>query len=586
MWVSECEEIIEGVDKLATQEKAAEKDLERLSKQLSQSKKPRKPTLEESQKLKQLLQQKQELQKQAEEIQKQLNNTLKKERQEPLLDEGTLFKLEQVRELFQELSREMMMQMKDMEMMAKQTKNLNPDQLKSMMKKFDKQKFSSEVERALEALKKIKAKRKLTKNIEKLKKLAKEHAEVDKAIAKNDKMPDKRQLDSMQQRFENIERDLNQLANDEGTPDEMKKAIEKALQKAGTEIKKQWSKARKAERNGNKKQMQEANAAMMKQMMKMQSELQDANQKSDQETMRVNIEELMLFLSETLQQGRFILDLKKKIVFLDRKEQKRFAARNLSMLQGSSRNLASQMELAYKDNLTFKKLTMKLSRMLENSIKSATAAYGSDTPPRDTIPIDNLGRLNNQLATLLLTLLEKLKDQQEQNQMSQFMESLEQLSNQQQQVNQGTKSAQSAMGKSERQRMMEQMAFQQQLVRESTEKLYEQYRQKLDLAGKLQGIGKEMKAVEKRLKDGDSGEKTQEKQKRIEYKLLEAQDAIKEQNESKKRRSNAATAQGEQSGSITDPKGKDAVVLELIRQEKLNPKFKTIMEGYFEELQQ
>ena len=49
------------------------------------------------------------------------------------------------------------------------------------------------------------------------------------------------------------------------------------------------------------------------------------------------------------------------------------------------------------------------------------------------------------------------------------------------------------------QQMMQQLAFQQQLVRKSTEKLYDRYKEKSELAQSLGQVGQKMQEVEKRL---------------------------------------------------------------------------------------
>ena len=136
--------------------------------------------------------------------------------------------------------------------------------------------------------------------------------------------------------------------------------------------------------------------------------------------------------------------------------------------------------------------------------------------------------------------------------------------------------------------MMQQLAFQQELVRRSTEELYEQYKEKMELAGKLKGLGKEMKEVKGRLEKGDFSEETREKQRKIQYKLLEAQSAMKEQKEGKKRRSDEAKQQsGSQKGIHNNAGTRDLgqQSQQLLERRDIPLKMKSLIQKYFKKLE-
>ena len=134
--------------------------------------------------------------------------------------------------------------------------------------------------------------------------------------------------------------------------------------------------------------------------------------------------------------------------------------------------------------------------------------------------------------------------------------------------------------------MMQQLAFQQQLVRKSTEKLYDQFKKKSELAQSLGQVGQKMQEVEKRLEVKKSGKKTQSEQKKIEYKLLEAQQAMKQQQEGKKRKADLAKQKvyGKQIGETSPSGGSTDFTQEILQRHKTSKKYRSIITNYLNNL--
>ena len=119
---------------------------------------------EKQEQIKELVKKREEIQKKAEELEQKLDETLRKERKNQLLDEGTLMKMDQVRDLYQEIMQDMKAQMMALKNMAQNAPQLNNQQMQNMMQKFDRQKFSEELDRTLSTLKRSR----LSVNLEKI----------------------------------------------------------------------------------------------------------------------------------------------------------------------------------------------------------------------------------------------------------------------------------------------------------------------------------------------------------------------------------------------------------------------------------
>ena len=96
-----------------------------------------------------------------------------------------------------------------------------------------------------------------------------------------------------------------------------------------------------------------------------------------------------------------------------------------------------------------------------------------------------------------------------------------------------------------------------------------------------------MQEVEKRLEVNKSGTKTQSEQKKIEYKLLEAQQAMKQQQEGKKRKADLAKHKvyRKQIGETRPSAGSKDFAQEILQRHKTSKKYRSIITNYLNNLQ-
>jgi hypothetical protein len=581
----ETEEVIEEMEELVEEEMHTEKEMTRLAESVSKDLETHKaPATRES--LEEMFRRKQEIQKKAEELEKKLDKIVERDRNQQLLSEADMMKMQQIQELYQDVMRDMQLELSGLEQLARQASQLSSQHLSQMLQSFDKDKFSQELERSLKSLQKIKARRNLKKNLEKLSHLAKEHEKLSESLEKGATVPDT-VAENLQKQYEDIRKELEELSKDQNLDGNLRDGLKQELEEKQEKIEDSYQELSENLKSQDSSKSLESNQKVQRELMKMSQQIQSLSQESEQKVMRVNLQKLDLFLRETLEQAKFLENTRIQVNRLVGLKRKRFAARQLSFLDSSSRALKEQIGKEYESNLNFQKTILQVLNMLANKILTAVASFESDRAPRQVDPIMGVFRVNNQLTLILLHLKEQLQKQNQQGDMSQFFESLEQMANQESQIRKGTKST-SASGSMQQQKLMEQLAFQQQLVRESTQSLYQKYQEKMELARGLQGLAKEMKEVEEKLRAGDGGEATQEKQKRIEYKLLEARDALKEQKEGKERKARTAKKQSRQKGVVATPgeEGSRKIKMEILDRGDFPPSFKDLVDQYFRALQE
>jgi len=582
---AQTEEVIEDMEELIEEEEHSEKALQRMAEAAKKDPQLHKaPAMRES--MEELLRRKQEIQKKSTELEKKLDEIIERDRAQNLLNEADLMKMSQIQNLYQDVMREMQMELSGLEQMARQNADLTPQKLSNMLQSFDKDKFSKELDRALQSLKKIKARRNLRKNLEKLAHLTKEHEKLSEAL-QNQSPVDESAAKRLQSEFDQIRKELEELSKNESLDQKLREGIKDQLTDQGKEIDSSYEKLSEGLKEQNSEKSQKSNQKIQQEMMKMRQNLESMVQESQQEVLRVNLERLDLFLRETLEQAIFLERVYVQVARLRGLQRKRFAARQLSFLDSSSRWLKEQISKEYESNLNFQKTIIQVMNMLESRVLLAVDFFESDRSRSNREPIRDVSRVNNQLTLILLHLKEELQKQQQQGEMSQFFESLEQLAQQQSQIQKGTQSA-SMHSPMQQQKMLEQLAFQQQLVRKSTERLYEQYQERMELARGLQGVSKEMKEVEKKLGAGESSKELQNKQKEIEYKLLESQNALKEQKEGKERKAKTAKKQSTQQGVIEDPQQERnrKLKMEILEQGRFPEVFHSLVNQYFQVIEE
>ncbi|MCJ8346857.1 hypothetical protein MJH12_15045, partial [bacterium] len=131
-----AQEVMEDLQKIAQEQKIQEAALKKLSEKKDSY---QAVSAVDQKKLKDLLKKQKKLQQKANEIDKKISETLENDREKNLLDEESLRKLEQIKDIYQDLMSQMD---RNMMQMNQSMKDLSQKKMNSMMKKFDSKKYS------------------------------------------------------------------------------------------------------------------------------------------------------------------------------------------------------------------------------------------------------------------------------------------------------------------------------------------------------------------------------------------------------------------------------------------------------------
>jgi transposase len=581
----QSQEIINDFEQLTKSEKETAEKAAKIESELQEATENFSNRAEEQ--LQEFLQERQENIKDALDIKDKLDQHLKEERENRLLDEGNLRKLFQIQELYEQIVRDMQIDLSAMQQQNNDSPSLSTEKMQEMMQNFNQEKFAEELDRNLEGLKRVHARRQIKKNIARLSHLMETHQEMEKIFAGGQNV-DNAELATKKEMWQQINSELKELMENPHLPESLREELKKELSANEEQINSDYENLQAANEENKPEAALDSNQSLQKKLSRLHNSLQEKYTATEKEIMHVNLQKLHFFISEILHSADYLLFISRGINLLSGVRLKQFAEENLALFQSALDNLIREMENEYRENLNFQGIILQTGALIREKQSAYTKIFQAEHVRNEQTPLTEIRQLTNQLALMLLQLKQKLEEQQSDMDMENYLESLEKLLQQQKQVGQKTREIKS-QSPAMQQKLMEQMAFQQQLIRESTQKLYQQYQKKMELAANLNEAATEMAEVEKRLKAGDSGEETQKLQEKIEYRLLEAQNALEEQKEGSKRRGKAAEiSELPQKGSLQSGEGDEehfANAMKSLNTEHIPDTHRKIAEKYFLQLQ-
>ena len=221
-----------------------------------------------------------------------------------------------------------------------------------------------------------------------------------------------------------------------------------------------------------------------------------------------------------------------------------------------------------------------------------------DRKPNLAVPIQQQGLADlNQAVADLLKAMDQMNQQMGEAGMQNMLEQLEQLAQSQGQLNEMAQQLNQQMRRQGRtpsnDQMLKRMAYEQQMIREATERLADMMERLSEVLGDLNTVSEEMREVEGELQRGNLNQQVLNKQREILTRLLESSKSLQKREVSKQRQSQVAktpTATGDDTPPL-DPK-----LLETIQQiesnlrsgdqESLPPQYQELIQQYFKALSQ
>lgn len=219
-----------------------------------------------------------------------------------------------------------------------------------------------------------------------------------------------------------------------------------------------------------------------------------------------------------------------------------------------------------------------------------------DRKPNLAVPIQNQGLADlNQSVADLLEAMDQMNQQMGQAGMENMLEQLEQLAQSQGQLNEMAQQLNQQMRQQGRtpsnEQLLRRMAYEQQMIREATERLADMMERMSEVIGDLNSVSEEMREVEGELQRGNLNQQVLNKQREILTRLLESSKSLQKREVSKRRKGEVAktpTAIGNDAPPL-DPKLLEAIQqiesnLRSGEQESLPPQYRELIQQYFKAL--
>ena len=219
------------------------------------------------------------------------------------------------------------------------------------------------------------------------------------------------------------------------------------------------------------------------------------------------------------------------------------AAKELSTATGINQLANRLWELGKQQMQIDPKVVWRLNEASDALNRAASALEDRKANLATTIQKQGLADLNRAVVELLGA-MNQMNQQMSMAGMENMLEQLQQLAQDQGQLNEMTQNLSQQMRQQGRtpglEQMLKRMGFEQQLIREATERLADMMEKFSQALGDLQGVAEEMKKVEMELEGGNINQKIVEKQRQILTRMLESAKSLQKRDVSKKRQSAVA----------------------------------------------
>lgn len=509
-------------------------------------------TLDDKKQVEQLLDKRKQLEEAVEEI-KKLNekNSFEKEENQ-LLKQELAEKQKQIDNLFNnvlnEKTKALLQELQNL--MDQNNKEQTQDDLSKMQ--MDNKSLKNELDRILELYKQLEFEQSLQNNINRLKDLAK--AQEDLAKKSNDKNTPAADLKNKQQglskQFEDIKKDLQSL-------EEKNQSLERPNQfetpeKESAEIGQQQKESEKQLEQNNKDKAAQNQQKASEQMQQMARKMEEMQQQSEEMENNIDAMELRKLLENLLntsfEQEKVMLSLRRMSsndpLYTPNVQKQRIIKDNMKTISDSLYSLSKrvpQIESAVNEEM--QKINFNIDKSLEELGERRTPEANKHQQYTMT-SVNNLALMLNEALEQLQNMMKNAKGGGKGKK-----QNMQQLQQMQQELNKRMQNARDQMQKSGNKgtvpkgKMSEEfakMAQQQQMIREALQKINQE--ENKDGQGKLGNLNQtiqDMKKTETDLVNKRLEQETLNRQKEVLTKMLDAENAQREQDEDARRESKA-----------------------------------------------
>ncbi len=225
------------------------------------------------------------------------------------------------------------------------------------------------------------------------------------------------------------------------------------------------------------------------------------------------------------------------------KQMQQLAAEELSASEGLERLATQLWELGTRQMEVEPEIVWRLNA--SNDALSRAARALEDRQPGLAVPIQRAALADMNTAIFqLLNAMAQMNQQMGASGLENMMEQLQQLAQGQEQLNQMAQNLNQQMRQQGQtpglQEMLRQLAGQQQLIREATERLAEMAEQMAEMLGSLKDVAEDMTEVEKSLQQGEINRQVLDRQEQILTRMLDSLKSLQKRDVGKQRKAQVA----------------------------------------------
>ena len=587
-------------------------------------------TLKDEKLMEQVLKNQQEIEKTAKNLSEEMQQTTEQMQKQQLFDMQTVEKFQELQELMDQVLSEEHKELLRKLAEALEMQELSEQEQKLMEANFNQERFLQQLDRLKDLYKQMIIQQKLEAAVNQTKELAERqerlmeqlgdladqtnrNSALDEVQGANAARWDPKQLAKQEERIaegmEDLHQTLDELGEEMSELENLKRVADeiKRLNQFAREVRiaEDLQSATQQIRSNQMQRAMESGAAAQQGLTELHQGLDNALEFME----GGNAEETLTAIREAVRSGLYLSRTHEEAIegtdeilrsghgqYLpgEVKQLQALAASELGLAAGLNLLANRLWELGTNQMQIDPKTVWRLNAAADAFERSARAL--EDRKPNLAVPIQKQGLADlNQSVADLLEAMDQMNQQMGQAGMQNMLEQLEQLAQSQGQLNEMAQQLNQQMRRQGRtpsnEQMLRRMAYEQQMIREATERVADMMERLSEVLGDLNSIAEEMKEVEGELRQGNLNQQVLDKQREILTRMLESSKSLQKREVSKRRRSEVAktpTAAGDDVPPL-DPK-----LLETIQQiesnlrsgdqEGLPSQYRELIQQYFKAL--
>ncbi len=537
------EDQLSKVEKTAKETGELKKKLEQINREM---KRGQEVNWERKQEIKDQLEKQKESLNELKEVQKKLEDVISDLDEKKMISAETLQKYMELKNMLEELSSpELKEAMKKLEEALQKS---NQEEIQKALEKFkfSVDEFEKSIERTYELFKQVQLEQKMDELAKLAEKINEDQGKINEKMSK--KGLSQKELDQLKAAQGNTKKNMefleqktqNTSQSYQALMKEKSKMLEQAMdfmtsEKMPQSMSQMQDMLDSGQQNSalQKGQQMKPRLDMLQNMMQMarqqmlqsqKQELADAMQKTMQDLLSVSYKQ-----EDLSKQSRKLNSASSQINDVAKKQDE---------LRQATRQVIGQLvDIGNKTFFLSPQLNQTLSKTM-NSMDNAIQQLEDRNPRQAATSQQNAMESFNQALMSMQNSMNQMGQSSSATGFQEYLQQLQQMAGQQGQINQ---QSMGMLQQSQQGRLqlsaddMARLAAQQEMVRQSLQKLSDQMGNRRDVLGRLGDMGQEMKEIVKKLKEQQLDRKVIERQEKILSRLLDAQKSVREKEYSKKR---------------------------------------------------